>query len=194
MEIIGVVSNHNDGGVRRRAELLHIPFYHLHGQPTGEMYQWIARETGADFFALSGWLKLVVGLDMNTSFNSKTVFNIHPGPLPEFGGHGFHGHHVHEAVTDAFKAGRITHTAVCMHFVSEAIDKSGYDRGPVFFRTNIPIKKDDTSHSLAERVNGWEHHYQPIITSMVVNGEISWDGRDSKSLVLPEGYTIVREQ
>src|SRR3989344_737316 len=117
-DIIGVVSNHEFGGVRKRADRLGVPFVFF-GQPwLAKRYWKIARKSHADFFALSGWLKRVIGLP------PRATFNIHPGPLPEFGGDGMYGHHVHEAVMAAFKRGEITHSALCMHFVT-----SEYDRG-----------------------------------------------------------------
>lgn len=184
-DIVGVVSNHANGGVRARADKLKIPFLHFPKPWDAESYQRIATESGAAFFALSGWLKLARGLDLSTPFNPRTVFNIHPGPLPEFGGLGFHGHHVHEAVMDAYRRGRITHSAVCMHFVTEQ-----YDRGPIFFRANVKIEDDDTPDTLGTRVNAQEHIYQPLITDMVVNGLISWDGVNHRSLRYPSGYRI----
>lgn len=184
-EIIAVVSNHINGGVRKRAGKLGIPFLHFAGPWTGKGYQELAEKTGADFFALSGWLKLVTGLDPETSFNSKTVFNIHPGPLPDFGGTGLYGHHVHKAVIDAFKRGDVEYSAVSMHFVTE-----GYDRGPVFFKLNVKIENDDTPDSLGERVNRAEHRYQSQITNMVVHGLIQWDGIDHNSLEFPSWYSI----
>lgn len=184
-EIVGVVSNHENGGVRKRADRLRIPFTHFKAPWDAEGYQRIANESGADFFALSGWLKLVTGLDPATRFNSMTVFNIHPGPLPEFGGPGLYGHHVHEAVMWEFLNGDLTHTAVSMHFVTE-----GYDRGPVFFNLLIPINKNDTADSLGDRVNAEEHHYQALITNMVVDGRIKWDGVNPSSLQVPVGYSI----
>ena len=184
-EIVGVVSNHPNGGVQKRAEKLGIRFLHFPGPWTAREYQKIASESGANFFALSGWLKKVAGLDPATNFNSKTVFNIHPGPLPNFGGPGLYGHHVHEAVIAAFKRGEITHSAVSMHFVTQE-----YDRGPLFFDFRIKISHDDTPESLAHRVNEYEHYYQPRITSMVVNGLINWDGVNPDSLICPNGYAI----
>jgi phosphoribosylglycinamide formyltransferase-1 len=184
-EIIAVVSNHANGGVRKRADKLGVQFIHFPGPQTGEGYQKIVNESGADFFALSGWLKKVVGLNSETNFNSKTVFNIHPGPLPKFGGPGLYGHHVHEAVIAAFKRAEVTHSAVSMHFVTEE-----YDRGPVFLNYRIKINNDDTPESLAHRVNQFEHYYQPRITNLVVNGLISWDGLNPDSLICPKGHLI----
>lgn len=184
-EIIAVISNHASGGVRARADSLGVPFWHFPKPWTGEAYQSFASISGADFFALSGWLKLVVGLNPTTCFNSRTVFNIHPGPLPDFGGPGLYGHYVHEAVMAAYRRNEITHSAISMHFVTE-----GYDRGPVFFRCNVKINEDDTPDTLMHRVNNLEHLYQPRITSMVVNGLIRFDGTNPDSLTFPHDYSI----
>ncbi len=191
-EIVAVVSNHENGGVKLRADKLGIKFIHFpakkpsegEGGPefgTAENYRKLTE--GADLVCLSGWLKLVTGLDPR-----KTI-NIHPGPLPRFGGAGMYGHHVHEAVMGAYKNGdpnpadgqRVTHSAVSMHFVTEK-----YDEGPLFFSQPVPILPDDTADTLAKRVNEAEHKWQPIITDKVLCGEISWDGRDPKTLHVPE--------
>ena len=187
-DIVGVVSNREQGGVRERAERLGIPFIYFPKPWNAESYQRIARESGADFFALSGWLKLVCGLDLDTPFNSKTVFNIHPGSLPEFGGPGLYGHYVHEAVMKAFQEGKITHSAVSIHFVTEE-----YDKGPIFFLGRVRINPEDTVETLAKRVNEVEHFYQPKITDMVVNGLIKWDGVNPESLEFPPDYRIIQD-
>ena len=166
--IVAVVSNHPDGGVKKRADRLGIAFVHFPAPYTAERYQAFVSACGADFVALSGWLKIVRGL------NPRTTMNIHPGPLPRFGGPGMYGHHVHEAVLAAYHKGEITHSAVTMHFVTEE-----YDRGPVFFRMPVPIEPGDTAETLAARVNRTEHEWQPVVTSKVIRGEIAWDGWSS---------------
>jgi len=171
-DIVAVVSNHEHGGVRERANKLGIPFIYSPKPRGAADYQKIMTDTGAEFAALSGWLGLVEGLD------PKTTFNIHPAWLPsEFGGSGFYGHHVHEAVLKAFKEGKAVHAGVSMHFVTPV-----YDEGAVFFRRSVPILPDDSVETLARRVNEMEHKWQSIITSRVVNGEISWDGKDPSTL------------
>ncbi|MCX6702207.1 MAG: formyltransferase family protein [Candidatus Zambryskibacteria bacterium] len=168
-EILTVISNHENGGVREKADRLGIPFVHFNGPWAAEQYQEITKD--ADYVALSGWLKLVVGL------NPRTTFNIHPGPLPRFGGTGMYGHHVHEAVMEAYHRGEVTHSAVSMHFVTEK-----YDEGPIFFSMPVEILPNDTAETLALRVNQAEHKYQPIITNYVVHGIIFWDGVNPESL------------
>jgi folate-dependent phosphoribosylglycinamide formyltransferase PurN len=182
-ELVDVVSNHANGGVRQKADRLRIPFFHMTTPFNATAYQEIATSSKADFFALSGWLKLVNGLDPKTKFNSQTVFNIHPGPLPKFGGPGMHGHHVHEEVMKAYHRGDITHSEVCMHFVTPK-----YDDGPVFFRFPVEIQSGDTADSLAARVNKTEHTYQALITHLLIQGAITWDGINSSSLVVRSGY------
>lgn len=173
-EIVGVVSNHPEGGVYHRAKKLGIPCRYFSGPWTAEEYQKLVAEFQPDLICLSGWLKPVLGLD------PRITINIHPGPLPRFGGKGFYGHHVHEAVMEAYRRGEITHSAVTMHFVTEE-----YDKGPVIFVKKVPILPDDTAETLAKRVNQVEHQYQPIVTKLVAIGDIRWDGVNRDSLVTP---------
>lgn len=179
-DIVAVISNYESGGVRSRAGNLQIPFVYFARPWTKERYQEIVRSLAFNFIALSGWLKLVSGLD------PRITFNIHPGPLPNFGGPGMYGHHVHEAVLKAYRDGVITHSAVSMHFITDE-----YDRGPVFFRMPVEITPNDTADDIGTRVNKAEHQWQPRITDLVVNGGISWDGKDPKSMRLPDGYQFL---
>jgi len=197
-EITAVVSNHENGGVRQRADRLSVPFIYFPAKKpvndktagqefgpefgTAENYRKIVGD--ADLVCLSGWLKLVTGLDPR-----KTI-NIHPGPLPRFGGAGMYGHHVHEAVVEAYRNDsdnfpqvgpmgkeKVTHSAVSMHFVTEK-----FDEGPLFFSQPVEIMPDDTADTLAARVLETEHKWQPIITDKVLRGEISWDGQNPETL------------
>lgn len=71
------------------------------------------------------------------------VLNIHPALLPDFGGKGFHGHHVHEAVlkSGAKESGCTVHIA-----------DLNYDKGPIILQKRVPVKPGDTPDTLAERV------------------------------------------
>lgn len=172
-DIIAVVSNHEHGGVRERADRLGVRFIHSPKPRTADDYKKIVADTKPDFIALSGWLGIVEGLD------PRITFNIHPAYLPSpYGGSGFYGHHVHEAVMDSYKKGETSYAGVSMHFVTSVID----DPNVVFFRRKVPILPDDMPETLAKRVNELEHKFQAEITNRVVEGEISWDGRDPSTL------------
>lgn len=181
-QIVAVVSNHEHGGVRTRAEKLGIPFVYFAGPYDAAHYQKILADTGAEWAALSGWLKKVEGLD------PKKTFNIHPALLSfenaRFGGPGLYGHHVHERVVAALEAGEIAESGFTMHFAT-----SEYDRGPIFFEYKVPITKDMSADEIAAAVNREEHRWQPKITNLVVHGEIRWDGSDPRSLVVPRNIT-----
>jgi phosphoribosylglycinamide formyltransferase-1 len=180
-EIVAVVSNHEHGGVRERAERLGIPFIYFPGPFDAEHYQRIVADSGAHWAALSGWLKKVAGLD------PARTFNVHPALLSfqdgRFGGPGLYGHRVHDAVKAALDSGEITESGPTMHFTTDE-----YDRGPIFFEYRIPLTKGMTSDDIAHAVNAVEHEWQPRITNMVVHGEIAWDGTDVTSLKTPPGY------
>ena len=161
-QIIGVISNHPRGGVQKRADALHIPFEHWSGPFDAKGYRALVEKYQADFVMCSGWLKFVRGLDP-----AKTV-NIHPGPLPRFGGSGMYGHHVHEAVMAAFHRGEITQSSVTMHFV----DDVAYDNGPIIFQMPVLIRPDDDAETLAKRVNEKERAWQSYILNLVVHRNI----------------------
>lgn len=181
VKIVAVVSNHKNGGVRKIADEYSVDFIHFNGPFVAKEYQAIVKASGAEWVSLSGWLKLVLGL------NPQKTINIHPGKLPQFGGKGMYGHFVHEAVIEAYKRGEIKCSAATMHFVTEI-----YDAGPIIFEYPVWIRKDDTPESLFARVNKIEHAWQSYITDLVVHKKISWDGEDAKSLKVPENYSFVK--
>jgi len=176
-DIIGLISSSKNNRCFKRAEkLLGIQMMVMKNYEAID-YQWTLAIFHAEdeWISLSGWLKLTKGL------NPQKTINIHPGPLPDFGGPGMYGHHVHEAVIKAYKEGDIENSEVCMHFVTEE-----YDKGPVFFRYPVLIRDDDDADSLAARVNKIEHGWQSYVTNLVVTGQIYWDGKNPESLVVPE--------
>lgn len=183
-EIVAVVSNHAEGGVYELAKRLGVPFVHFSKPWDAENYKRIVKESGANWIALSGWVKLVVGLD------PKKTINIHPASLSllngRFGGDGMYGRYVHEAVKEALNNGEVTESGVIMHFVTDE-----YDRGPAFFEIRVPLKKGMSADEIGTLVNKAEHEWQPKITNMVVKAQISWDGKNPETLKVPDGYEFL---
>ena len=173
-EIVGVVSNNENGGVRERATRLGVPFIYFPGPYNAEHYQKVVSDAGAEWVALSGWFKLVQGLDPR-----KTV-NIHPmlfSSGDRFRGKGMYGRHIHEAVKAALDAGEITGSGFTMHFVTDEMDG-----GPVILEHPIPLSKDMSVDEIEDAVKKSEFEWQPKILNKIVHGEISWDGKDPASL------------
>ena len=109
------------------------------------------------------------------------IVNIHPALLPKFGGKGMYGSHIHEAVKAALDAGEITESGFSMHFVTDEMD-----RGPIFFEKSVPIESGMSADDIAAVVKKAERQWQPKITNLVIHRAIHWDGKDPKSLVVPQ--------
>lgn len=97
------------------------------------------REARADLVVMAGFLHLV---KIPHDFTGR-VINIHPSLLPAFGGHGFHGMHVHRAVLER----GCTVSGCTVHLVDDE-----YDHGRVLLQQAVPVLSDDSPESLAARV------------------------------------------
>lgn len=96
---------------------------------------------GVNLVVLSGYLRRL-GPRTLAAYRDR-ILNIHPGPLPDFGGEGMYGRRVHEAVIAAGAA----QSEICIHLVDEE-----YDRGPIIARRAVPVEPGDTAESLEARV------------------------------------------
>ena len=101
-----------------------------------------------DYVALAGYLNLV---EIPETYRGRVV-NIHPALLPDFGGPGMYGNHVHAAV---LAAGR-TETGCTVHICDEQ-----YDRGDAILQLRCPVFEDDTVATLAARVFELEKRAYP---------------------------------
>ena len=71
------------------------------------------------------------------------ILNIHPALLPLFGGRGYYGARVHEAVL----ASGMRVSGCTVHVVNNE-----YDAGPIVLQRCVPVLDHDTPETLAERV------------------------------------------
>ena len=171
-DIVGVASNHANGGVRKYADALGIKFIHLPTPVTAKAYQALVKYFNADYVMCSGWLFPVSGLD------PARTLNIHPALLPRFGGQGMWGHHVHEAVMAAYDRCEIIQSGVTIHFVTDFEEqkaggvKDPYDKGPIICYFPVKIRFEDTPESLAVHVNEVERFVQSRVLNLIVHGEI----------------------
>jgi len=101
---------------------------------------------GADLICLCGFLRILTPSFIEHYPNR--IINIHPALLPKFGGRGFYGHKVHEAVLAAGE----TESGCTVHFVD-----AGVDHGPIILQRKVPVLPDDTPETLAQRVLAEEH-------------------------------------
>ena len=98
---------------------------------------------------------------------ANKVMNIHPALLPKYGGKGYYGHHVHEAV---LRAGE-TQSGCTIHFANNE-----YDSAPIVFQKVVPVLPDDTPDSLAARVFEQECVAYPIAIRLFAEGRLKVNG------------------
>jgi formyltetrahydrofolate-dependent phosphoribosylglycinamide formyltransferase len=116
-----------------------------------------------DLVLMAGFLSL---WPIPDAFRGR-VMNIHPALLPDFGGKGMYGHHVHEAV---LAAGR-KESGCTVHFCDNE-----YDHGPTILQRKVPVLPDDTPDTLAARVFEQECIAYPEAVRMFTEGRIKLDG------------------
>ena len=100
------------------------------------------------------------------------VLNIHPALLPEFGGRGMYGHHVHEAVL-ASKAGE---SGCTVHLADNE-----YDHGPIIAQARVPVRANDTPDALAERVGRAERELYPHVIQEIADRGLDWLRRQAQT-------------
>ncbi|MCW9707755.1 phosphoribosylglycinamide formyltransferase [Fodinibius salsisoli] len=88
------------------------------------------------------------------------ILNIHPSLLPKYGGKGFYGHRVHQAVIDNDE----TESGCTVHLVTEI-----YDDGPILGQRKVPVYESDDASTLAARVLEQEHILFPEVIAKLAN-------------------------
>jgi phosphoribosylglycinamide formyltransferase 1 len=78
---------------------------------------------------------------------SGRAINLHPSLLPRFGGLGFYGMRVHEAVL----ASGDRETGASVHVIST--DHPSVDGGPVVAQQRLAVRPDDTPETLRQRLH-----------------------------------------
>jgi phosphoribosylglycinamide formyltransferase 1 len=116
---------------------------------------------GVELIVLSGYLRQL-GPRTLARFAGR-ILNIHPGPLPAFGGHGMYGRRVHEAVI----AAGVAESGACIHLVD-----AEYDRGPVIARRSVAVEPGDTPGDLEARVRAVEPQFYVETLRGIAEGAI----------------------
>ena len=150
-EVVVVASNRATAGALDRARAAGIDALVFDARSEDDLMRIL---TGRDIqlIALAGYLRLVPPSVI--AHYSGRIVNVHPGPLPAFGGAGMYGARVHEAVL----AAGLSESAVTVHLVTER-----YDDGPPLATWPVPVLDNDTPDVLAARVLRVEHIIFPRI-------------------------------
>ena len=117
--------------------------------------------SGAEIIVLSGYLRRLGPATLG-AFRNR-VLNIHPGPLPEFGGEGMYGRRVHEAVV----AAGARESAAVIHLVDEE-----YDHGPEIERRTVSLAPSETPESLEAKVTALEPQFFVDTLKRIARGDL----------------------
>lgn len=112
----------------------------------------------ADFLILAGYLRKIPGKII--SQYPDRILNIHPSLLPAYGGKGFYGKKVHEAVIK----NREQESGCSVHIVTKQ-----YDEGPILAQSTVKVDENETAESLARKVLTQEHILYPKVIEHHLN-------------------------
>jgi formyltetrahydrofolate-dependent phosphoribosylglycinamide formyltransferase len=122
------------------------------------------RQTDVDLVCMGGFLSMWI---VPADFEGR-VMNIHPALMPGFGGKGFYGKRVHEAVIEA----GCKVTGCTVHFVDNI-----YDNGPIILQKAVAVHEDDTPETLAKRVRKQEKIAYPEAIRLFAEKRLRIEGR-----------------
>ena len=117
------------------------------------------QEIDPDLIILAGFL-LKFPENIIEQYPNK-IINIHPALLPNYGGKGMYGMHIHRAIVN----NKEKETGISIHYVNE-----NYDEGAIIFQANVALTDEDTPETVAEKIHELEQkHFPEIIHSILVD-------------------------
>ena len=123
-----------------------------------------------DLIVLAGYMRMFTDYFVDKYYGK--LINIHPALLPLFGGPGYYGENVHEAVLDS----GMKVSGCSVHFVTNEVDM-----GPIIDQVCVPVKPHDDIESLSDRVLEEEHKLLPKVVGYFAEGRVKLE--DGKAWV-----------
>ncbi|WP_027137965.1 phosphoribosylglycinamide formyltransferase [Gaetbulibacter saemankumensis] len=118
----------------------------------------ILRATEPDLIILAGFLWKFPEFILN-EFPNK-VINVHPALLPNYGGKGMYGMHVHNAVVE----NKEPKTGITIHYVNEH-----YDEGAIIFQASCDVTPTDTADDVAAKIHELEMEHFPKVVDKLLD-------------------------
>ena len=158
VEIVNVVCNNPEAYAIERAKSLGLPVKMITKKEfnSPEFSQEMA-DLKLDLIVLAGFLWKIP--EHLIQVYPKKIVNIHPALLPKYGGKGFYGEHVHEAVVAAKEA----QSGITIHYVNEL-----YDSGEIILQARVALDEKETPDSLAAKIHHLEQAYFPVAIEQVL--------------------------
>jgi len=159
VEVTHVMTNNPHAKVLERAKNLNISAFSFNRQAflKSDDVLNILKTFQPDLIVLAGFLWKFPE-HILAAFPNK-VINIHPALLPNYGGKGMYGMHVHHAIV----ANKEIETGISIHYVNEH-----YDEGALIFQATCPVLPTDTAEGVAEKIHALEmEHFPKVIEELL---------------------------
>ncbi len=104
-----------------------------------------------DLVCLVGYMRILSSVFIR-AYSPRHILNVHPSLLPKYGGNGWYGMKVHEAVI----ANGDTESGMTIHFVD-----FGVDSGPMVLQEKVPVTSEDSPETLRDKVQAVEQKAYP---------------------------------
>lgn len=159
-KITGLITDRDDIKAIERAVKHDIPFNIIQPSMLGNAQDFASalihslEQFDADVIVLAGYLKKIP--DAVIKEYEGRILNIHPSLLPKYGGKGFYGIKVHQAVVNHNEQ----ESGCTVHLVTEV-----YDDGPILGQSKVSLSENETAESLAKKVLVLEHSLYPKVIS-----------------------------
>ena len=154
-----IIYNKKDAYVAERAKKLGVPAQYFNRKDfyeNGNVLRYM-QNLNIDWVILAGFLWLVP-TDILQAYPNR-IINIHPALLPNYGGKGMYGHHVHEAVI----ANHEKESGITIHIVDQH-----YDKGTTLFQAKCQLTDKDTPDTLAEKIHLLEQEHFPVVIEKAI--------------------------
>ncbi len=138
VEIAALVTDHADCGAAEKARAAGIPVMVAANPKNPDVGD-------VDLICCMGYMR-ILSSEFVRRFEGR-ILNVHPSLLPKYGGPGWMGMKVHEAVI----ANGDTESGMTIHLVTDTVDG-----GPIFVQKRVAIAVGETSESLKNSVQKLE--------------------------------------
>ncbi len=153
-EITHVFSNKSTAKVLQRALKFGVNALHFDREALYNSHEVlnIIKDATPDLIVLAGFLWKFPD-NIIEAYPNK-IINIHPALLPNYGGKGMYGMHVHRAVVENKEA----FSGITIHYVNE-----NYDEGGIIFQAKTKLEDSDTPEEVASKIHQLEQEHFPNV-------------------------------
>jgi phosphoribosylglycinamide formyltransferase 1 len=121
----------------------------------------ILKEKEVDLICLIGYMRILSPRFVQ-EFEGK-IINVHPAlDIKKYGGEGFYGGNVHQAVIENGEK----ESGCTIHYITE-----GVDEGPVIAQADVIVEEGETPESLKDKVQAQEKLLYPEVIRRFARGE-----------------------